>query len=391
MTWITLFDFGILNGVVIAISEAYGKNDRQLAAGYAGTAFIFLAASTIVIGFVLIVLIQVLPLEVIFGLPGDVNSADLRQLVLAATLPLVVFMPFSIVKQLYAGYQKSYVGNLFAMAGSVITIIVLLVAVRSRANLQAITVLYLGLPGIFLAINYFVLTRFEMPWLSLNFSLFSRKSLRRIFRSSIPLFLFQFGALLVNQTQPLVLAHRTSLETVADYAAVIRLQQAITSVILVSTVAFTPSFREASERGEQDWVRKAFRRMLAIRSGLAILFGFLFVIAGNAILQFWLGEGQVELAMQVWIALAILMFVSTWVTAYSDLLVIMDQIWIQVLLVLVNGGSILVLTYLTAPIYGVFGAIVATAAFSVTILAWLLPILAKPILYARDGIEIAEL
>ena len=34
VTWFTLFDFGIINGLVNAISEAYGRDDREIASGY---------------------------------------------------------------------------------------------------------------------------------------------------------------------------------------------------------------------------------------------------------------------------------------------------------------------------------------------------------------------
>ena len=389
-TWFTLFDLGIVNGLVIAVSEAFGKGDNERVASYVGTAFIFLTISSLVLGAVLLCLVFILPLGVIFSSGGSAEDSYLRLIVLAAALPLILSMPFTIVRQVYAGYQKAYIGNLFSMSGSLVTMGAVYSAIKSEASLPIITALYVGIPGITLVINYLILTRLEMTWLSFKLSQLSSSSLKRLLRSSIPLLLFQLGAVMVNQTQPIVLAHRSSLSVVADYSVVIRLQQAIISVIIVSTIAFSPSFREASERGDREWVRRAFYKMVRIRFSLAVIFGLLLIFAGNYILGFWLGNRELSFGVTLWISLAVLTLASTWVTAYSDLLVIMDKIWIQVVLVIGNGLSILLLTYMLAPSYGVLGAVIATSVFSLLVLSWLMPMLARSILAVGSGIEVAE-
>lgn len=378
--WFTLFDLGIINGLVNAISEAYGKDDRNLSAGYVSTTFFTLLVLSVVASVFFLAISKNIQWNTLFAIGINVDINTVRLTVTWAALPLLLGMPFSVVRQIYAGYQKAYVGYSFAIAGSILTVFTLYIAIRNGLPLYLITAIFTGVPGLFAALNFLYLAKIEMPWLSPRISKYSWNSLKRLLRTSIPLFLFQIGALLVNQSQPIVLAHQATLEIVADYSVIIKLQLAFMSLILMSTIAFVPTFREANERGDHAWVKNSFYRMLKIRMFLTILFGATLLIGGNILIKLWLGESAISYGIHIWIVIIILMIVSTWVTAYSDLLIIMDRIWPQVFIVLLNGVSILFLTFILSPIFGLMGALIGTTAFTLFVSSWLVPLLARPFL-----------
>jgi hypothetical protein len=84
--------------------------------------------------------------------------------------------------------------------------------------------------------------------------------------------------------------------------------------------------------------------------------------------------------IKVWAAVGIMMVSATWGTAFSDLLTIMDRIWIQTLLVLVNGVGTALLTFFLTPAFGVLGAIAALSFVTLFMLSWLAPMVARPLL-----------
>lgn len=379
-TWFTLFDFGIINGLVNAISEAYGRDDREIVSGYVSTALIVLVIISVFASMIAVLLAPHINWNQVFAISGNIETKQVRLIVLSASLPILIGMSFSIVRQIYAGYQKSYVGHLFSVVGSAITILAVYFAIRLRLELHYITALFIGTPILFAGINLVYIFGVEMPWLRPKLSQVRISSLKRLLRTSIPLFLFQIGALLVNQTQPIILAHRSGLEEVTEYTIVIRLYQAFMSLIAVSTIAFVPPFREASERGDHRWVSVGFRKMLAIRMILAVLFSFMMTLFGNFLIDKWLGQTDIAFSLAVWIVLSVMLLSSTWSTAFSDLLVIMDKIWIQVVLVLFNGISILAFTYLLSPSLGVMGALIASTGYTFLVLSWLLPRISRSLL-----------
>jgi O-antigen/teichoic acid export membrane protein len=176
------------------------------------------------------------------------------------------------------------------------------------------------------------------------------------------------------------MAHRSTLETVADYSVINRLYVLIMGVISLSTYSFLPPFREAFERGERDWVRLNFKRMVFLRMTMATAVSVLLWVAGNLVLRVWLRSGSMAFTIKVWAAMGIMVVSATWGTAFSDLLTIMDRIWIQTLFVLVNGVGTALLTFFLTPAFGVLGAIAALSFVTLFMLSWLAPMVARPLL-----------
>jgi len=184
----------------------------------------------------------------------------------------------------------------------------------------------------------------------------------------------------VNETQVIILARRSDLATVTDYAIVLRLYLVIVSVIQLGTSSFMPPFREAYERGDLDWARRAFQHLQRVRLLMAIGGGLGLVLLGNTVIRVWLHRGDVAFRWPVWVALAVLLLATVWGTAYVEFLWIMDRLWPLVVLVAMNGVTTVVLTWLTVPTHGVLGAVVASTVFTALVSSWALPTLARPLL-----------
>jgi O-antigen/teichoic acid export membrane protein len=234
-------------------------------------------------------------------------------------------------------------------------------------------------------LNFAYLAKRDSPQLRPKWARVSAVSLRRLLRSSIPLFLFQFGALLVNYTQPFLLARVANYRVVADYSLLLRLYSLAGTVIVLSTSSFFPAFREAFERGDRGWVRSNFARMLGLRMGLALVLGSVLAVAGNPMLRLWLGRDAVDFPVTVWLLLVVVLVVSAWGTAFSDLLTVMDDLWIQVAVVLLNGAATVALTLWLAPRWGIPGALAAIVFVPLLVWSWAGPAYSRSLLRCPEG------
>lgn len=380
LAWMAVFNFGIVNGLVNAVSQARGKKDDQAAGSYVSSAFFMLTLIAILIGAVFILMVPRVPWSELLAVRGLVDNRLVTWSIAATVVVVLVGMPLSIIPQVYAGYQKMYVANLFLLVGYLLTLLSVYVAVNIGASLPVLVLIFGGAVPIATFLNFVYISKFEMPWLRPRFSQFSLKAVRRLMDTSVPLFIFQVGAIIINQSSLLILAHRTSFGIVADYSVISRLYVLLMGVIALSTYSFIPSFRESYERGDHDWMRASFRRLLCLRMFLAVSSGFFVLVAGNWILRLWLGPGSVRFGAGVWAILALLLITATWVTAYSDFLIIMDKIWGQVALTLINSVAVILLTYWLSPSLGVLGALVALGSMTAVASTWLLPLMARPVL-----------
>jgi O-antigen/teichoic acid export membrane protein len=378
VAWVAIFDFGIANGLVNCISRAHGREDAEEARQYVSTALAILLAIAGVLAVLVASLGSAVPWSSVLAVRGAVDDSTVAWSVMAALATFVVGLPLSVVPQIYAGYQRSYVTNAFGLVGTLAGFIALVLAIQ-RGAAMPIIVLAFGIGPIAASLLGLGYAFAKMPWLRFRVSAVSRSAMSALASRSVPLFLFQIGALAVNETQAIILAHRCNLEVVAEYSIVMRVYVLLLGLVQASTSSFVPSFREAQERGETAWVRSAFRNFVFARVLLATGAGGLLVVAGNTLLRVWLRRSDIAFGPEVWAILLVLLVSATWVTAYSDLLSIMDRLWILVALVLANGGVSLALTYLLAPRLQVFGVLLGTAAVTVLVYTWLVPRLSRPL------------
>ncbi|MGP8082355.1 MAG: lipopolysaccharide biosynthesis protein [Terracidiphilus sp.] len=379
VAWVGLFNFGIINSLVNALSEAHGKNNPEAAKSYVSTAFFVLLAISATLGIVVSLCAGWVPWSWILAVRIPIAQRTVMWTVLAALFCVLAGLPLSITGQIYAGYQKSYMGNLFSFLGTLTTLAALYVVVWTKGGLPALVFAFSG-PGVLIGIiNLLYLTRREMPWIAPQLRCVSRQAMRRLSKVSTPLFLFQIGVLMVNESQMIVLAHVTSLKLVSEYSIMMRFGITLSSFVGLGTAAFVPAFREAHERGDSGWMKAAFRRMLLFRMSIAAAVAFTLILGGNFILRVWLHRGDFNFPASVWIALSVSLASAIWGTSFSEFLIIMDRIWIQVAMVVFNGIVTIGLTIVLAPRFGLLGAVISIGFVTVCFWTWLTPLLVRPI------------
>ncbi|MBN2576666.1 MAG: MATE family efflux transporter [Deltaproteobacteria bacterium] len=381
--WVALFDLGLSNGLVNRLAKAYGRQDNDEANRYFVTALAAMIGLAAILAVVLAVAIPLVPWSRLLGVRGEVDDATVLWSVVAMLGAFVVTMPLGVVTQLYAGFQRAYATNGFNLVGVLVGFGCLLLALWLAAPMPLLIVaISAGAVLAPIAALAYALAR-GFPWLRLRYRDVSRSALRSLMALSVPMFLFQVGALAVNETQSIILAQRCGLATVADFGIAMRLYLLTASLIQLGTGSFLPPLREAHERGDTQWARTAFGRLLVVRLGIALAGGLVMSLLGNAIVRVWLGRTDIAFARHVWIALAVLQVSTVWASTYSELLWIMDRLWVLVALVAANGAVTIWLTWRLAPQHGVLGAILAVGAVTVLLNVWLLPILARDLLRPR--------
>ena len=373
--WVAIFDLGLVQGLVIAVSEAHGREDREAARAYFSTAFFALVGvASIVAGSVALVT-PLLPWARLFEVPASIPPGTAAAGFGVALALSALALPVALVPQAYAGFQRAYVASVFAMGGAVLSLGFLVVATRLGAPFAAVVAasgaatLLAGLASLAW------LAGRQMPWMRPRWSAVSGKALRRLLSSAVPLYLFQLGALLVNQTQRPVLAHQAGLGIVAEYDVLIRIYVFASLLVTASTASVAPAFRESWERGERSWVRSAFWRLVSFRVAAGVVGCTVLVVFGNDLLGLWLGRPDFHFAPSVWLALSAYLVVAIWGTSFFELLTILDRIWVQVAVVLAQGIVTVALTWVLGGRFGVLGALAAvglpTLVVSGGVMPWL--------------------
>ncbi|MGB7809652.1 MAG: lipopolysaccharide biosynthesis protein [Polyangia bacterium] len=361
VAWASLFDLGLANGLVNLLSAAHGRDDKAEAQRHLSTAFAALVLMAAALSIVFLLGIGIVPWGKVIGARGVADESTIRWSIAASLLLFVVSLPFSGTAQVYAAYQRSYLLNGFVFGSAVLGFALLLLALRLHVTMPLLILMY-GIGGpVCGAMAFLYATRKIMPWLRPRIRSISRQHLRALFSLSLPIFLFQIGALAVNNTQAIMLAHRCDMSVVASYSIAMRVYLLVITVVQIGTNSFVPALREAYERGDHDWTRRAFTRLVRLRLAITMGAGCAVILVGDTFLRLWLRRTDIAFGREVWAAIALLMVAATWTSSYSELLSIMDRLWLNVAAVLFNGTMILLLTYWLGRHYQVLGAFLAIA------------------------------
>jgi O-antigen/teichoic acid export membrane protein len=382
--WVALLDLGMVAGMVVAIAEAHGRDDREAARSYFSTAFFALLSVAVLASLLVGGALAFAPWESILPMPAGLPRASIAAGVALVGVLACLSLPLALVPQVYAGYQKAYVATAYATAGSVLSLALLVAVVRLHGSPFAVFAAASG-AGFATALASLAYLSRRMPWMRPAPGLVSRRALRRLLGTATPLYLFQLGSLLVNQSQRPLLASQAGLGVTAEYDLLMRIYVLSLTLITVSSASFAPTFRESLERGEPEWMRRTFWRLVRLRMLAAAAVCIVLVAGGNLALRVWLRRQDFQFDTGAWLTLSALILVAVWSSSFFELLTILDRIWPQVAVVLVQGPVTVALTWYLGGRYGIQGALLALTVPSFALAGWIVPLLAWRLVRSRTA------
>src|SRR5262249_12676615 len=129
LTWMALGDFGMARGLQNHLAEAYGQDDREAAARHMSTAFAALLSLAAIAGILFVPALYLVPWAELLRVTDSALVRELRPALAALMLVFLAQFPLNIVPQAYAAFQRSHVANVFAMIGSAMSVVLLLLVI----------------------------------------------------------------------------------------------------------------------------------------------------------------------------------------------------------------------------------------------------------------------
>lgn len=375
LTWASLMDFGVGRGLVNLLSDAGGTDDLRASGEYVSSAFSALLFIATVAGIGFSFLSPNVPWSQLLNVADHRLASETRSAVGAMASLLIIGLPLSIVNAVYASQQRAFIVSAFSMLGSLLSLLALVAAIRLNLGLVWLIFALGGTRTACTAANLIYML-VEMPALRPRARFVTKRALARLLSLSLPMFLFQIGALLVNEIQIITIARTTNLASVADYSLFLAVYMIPMAAIQIVEAPFMPAYREAYARSDLAWVKTAFWRMQKLKLAIAAVVSVGFILLGNAAVRF-LSHHQVNFSLGVWVLASVLFVAVVWGTAFSNLLTSIDRMWLQVILVISNGIATVALTHWLSPRLGLPGVLLASVAFPALVASWLLPLACK--------------
>jgi O-antigen/teichoic acid export membrane protein len=327
-------DLGIGNGVLTAVADAHGRNDRASAREAVSTAFFLLLGIGAIIAILFTSTYTSVTWGTIFNVRGAVAEAEISATVLVVVLCFALSLPLSIVQRVQAGYQEGAASSVWQALGFVIGLIGIVVVIRANAGAPALVLAASGGPVLALALNSIVQFARTRRWLSPSIGAFTLSATRRLAASGSLFFFAQLGALLLMSAPNLAIARLLGATAVTPYAVAMRPIQILTLLTSIWAAPLWPAYTEARARGDWNWIVRTFRMSLSVTLIVSTLLGAAFFASYKSVITFWIGTGPMPTQLTVVAGCVFLLANGVrWVVSVclNGLNHLLGQVWYQML------------------------------------------------------------
>jgi len=289
ITAMSFADLGIGSGLMNAVSEAYGKDDRRLAQRHVTSALVLM----LLIGFVFAVAgavgFPLVPWPRLLNVKSQAAAAEGARAFLVLYASFVVNLPLGVIARAQAGLQKAYTAQIVNALGNILTLGAILVVVWLRGSLVWLVFAFVFTTTAATLLNGWALFR-EFPWLLPARHAFSRAAARKIFDLGILFFVLQCAFVLSFTSDNIVIAQVLGAAAVALYAVPQKLFSSVSTVVSMAINPLWPAYGEAIARGDVAWVRRTFFASLRLVLAVTIPASILLVLAGPWLLRVAVGR-----------------------------------------------------------------------------------------------------
>ena len=305
MAWITLADFGLSNSLTTAVSEAYAKDRRDLAQSYVASVFWSLAALAATLGAVFFLLWHRVPWIRLFNVQAPQARAEVASAVAVAFAIFALQLPLSSISRIYGAYQQVAIANAWTAAGSLLGLAALVLVTHSKQGLVSLVIAVSGSALLVSVASAAWVFCWSKPWLFPRITAVTRHSIARLSGMGGMFFVIQMAALILFQTDNLIIAHFLGARAVTPYSVTWRLFTYTTIFQMLAGPSYWPAYAEAFARGDKAWVSRNFRTSFVLSIGTTIALGLPLVLFGQWIIAKWAGSEAVP-------AVSLLFWMGVW-------------------------------------------------------------------------------
>ena len=288
-----LLDIGVANTLSNLISEAYSAGDKERAATYFATAYWLVLGISTLLGLAGWALWSHIPWASIFHVQNPALVHETPHAVAAAFIVFLLALPIGLVTKVLGGYQELHASNLFAAAGSVLSLLAVITVVYFHGSLTLLIAVFAGSSVAANAACLLWICLCAKPWMTPWPGRVDPACIARIFRTGIQFFAIQLAGLIIFSCDNLIISHYLSPASVTPYAITWRLVGYATAAQTLILPALWPAYSEAYANRDLPWIRLTYNRVrwISIVALIAVCSTILF--AGRNIIRIWAGPAAV--------------------------------------------------------------------------------------------------
>jgi len=310
MLMLVFADLGLGNGLLNAISEANGKDDRAMALRLVSSAFFMLLMVAGILGAAFAACIPTIDWSRLLNLRQMENRSEVVASMWVLGSFFVLNIPLGIGERVRLGYQEAFLNSIYQVGGSILGLGCILLVIQLRGGLPWLALALAGPPVVASLGNCFSLFYKDRLWLRPRWHQANWNTAKSLLRLGTLFFILQIAASVAFASDNLILTHIMGPEAVTDLSVPARLFSLVPLLLGLALAPLWSAYSEAMARGDYPWVVSTLRKAFLGTLVMGVAAASALVIFGKVIVRTWVGP-------QVHVPFSLLLGLGAWAVMMS--------------------------------------------------------------------------
>jgi len=381
VTWASLFDIGLGNGLRNKFTEAIAGGDNDKAKIYVSTTYIVLSSAMVLLFICFIIVNPFLNWSSILNAPEALSNE-------LSILAIIVFFSFcsqfilQLIITLLTSIQKPALASVYSTLSQIFILLIIYMLTKTTKPSLIFLGLTMGGIQIIILLGFSIwFFKHDLKQYAPSFKFIRLKYIGDLIGIGLKFFVIQIAVIIVFQTNNIVIIHLFGPEQVTVYNIVFKYLSIITMIVTIVVTPFWSAFTEAYVKNDIRWMINVVKKMQFFWF-FALLLTVVLVAFSPLLYNIWLND-KVIVPFSVTVAMGGYVIVNAWTMIYSFILNGIGKLKIQfysaILLCVLN----IPITIFSGRYWGLTGLIIAQTLLSIIISSWWMPIQIKKVILHR--------
>lgn len=359
--WLSFFDLGLTNGLKNELGKSFAINDLDAAKKDISSAFYLLFLIVIVLGFVFLVINNMINWPTILNTSKTSNN-EIFGVFSILFVSFILNALFGIIFTILSSNQNSSIPEFYRFISNFTSVLLIFIFKSSFHNsLIFMSIAITANSSLITLFFFFYYFNTYYKNIKPNFQYFSFQRAKKLLGKSSLFFVIQISALVLFMSDNMIISKLFNPEEVVPYNIAYKYFNIIVIFFSIITTPLWAAITDANHKNDFVWIDNTILKMKKIwyLSSIILL---MMLLLSNQIYKFWIGK-QVVVNISISVSMCIFVLIHTYNTIYVTFIFAVGktrlQAYIAILAAIVNIPlSILIASKLN---FGPAGVILATA------------------------------
>ncbi|WP_264553793.1 lipopolysaccharide biosynthesis protein [Flavobacterium sp. N2038] len=337
--WMNFFDIGMGNGLRNKLTEALALNEYRLAKIYISTTY----ASLLIISFCLFVffcfLNPYINWQTFLNIPESVKD-DISSVVLIIFSSFCLQFVFQLINTVLTAVHKPAIAGLILLIGQLCVLITIYIMTKTiQGNLTVLVMALTMNPVIVLLLASVFFYKTKLRNIAPAFSHIDFSYSKKIFKVGGHFFIIQIGAIVLLQTDNIILSKFVGPESVTKFNVALKLFSTVIMLFSIIMIPYWSAFTDANAKKDYEWIKASMRKIRRIWFLISIVLIPLILMSSNFIYKVWIGNLiEIPFSLSFWLGLYVIAYICLNLNSYflNGVGKIRLQLYLYIIVCIVN-------------------------------------------------------